>query len=120
MEILRKDQLESSLSEEKRLIQDGRLKDPNPLDTSNNFNTLCQACRKGDLKTCQEVVARGVNINARDLFDYTPLILVSAPDFFFLLSLLNVHCSVLHVARRLTVDMPRLVYVAIMKSYNTC
>ena len=82
MMILRKDQLEASLHEEKKLIEEGRLKDENPLDTSENFRALCEACRRGDLKTCQEIIVRGVNINARDQFDYTPLILVIAPQHF--------------------------------------
>ena len=75
--ILRKDQLEASLHEEKKLIESGALKEDSPLDLSENFQTLCEACRKGDLKTCQEAIADGANINARDQFDYTPLILVS-------------------------------------------
>lgn len=75
--ILRKDQLEASLQEEKKLIQNGRLKEDNPLDTSEPFRQLCMACRRGDLKVCQELVTAGVNINAQDAFDYTPLILVS-------------------------------------------
>lgn len=80
MAIIRKDQLEASLHKEKKLIEDGRLKDENPLDISENFSALCEACRRGDLKTCQEIVVNGVNINARDQFDYTPLILVIAPQ----------------------------------------
>lgn len=76
MDILRKYQLEASLDEEKKLIKDGRLKDDNPLDDSENFDEFCKACRRGDLKSCQEIIAEGVNINARDRFDYTPLILV--------------------------------------------
>ena len=79
MEIIRKDQLEASLHKEKKLIEDGRLKDENPLDISEKFSALCEACRRGDLKTCRETVVDGVNINARDQFDYTPLILVIAP-----------------------------------------
>jgi ankyrin repeat/BTB/POZ domain-containing protein 1 len=93
-EVLRKDQLEirynplsslqsipllttRSLREEKRLIENGILKEDNPLDNSENFRRLCEACRRGDLKICQEMINEGVNINAKDLFDYTPLILVS-------------------------------------------
>lgn len=76
--VLRKDQLEASLHEEKRLIEDGRLKEDNPLDLSEGFFKLCEACRRGDLKSCQEMITEGVNINARDRFDYTPLILVNA------------------------------------------
>lgn len=74
--ILRKDQIEASLQEEKKLIEDGKLKEDNPLDVSETFVKLCEACRRGDLKTCQEMITEGVNINARDSSDYTPLILV--------------------------------------------
>ena len=74
--ILRKDQIEASLLEENKLIKDGRLKEDNPLDVSENFRKLCEACRRGDLKVCQEMITEGANINARDKFDYTPLILV--------------------------------------------
>lgn len=76
--ILRKDQLEASLHEEKKLIENGRLKEDNPLDLSASFEKLCEACRRGDLKVCQETITEGANINARDRFDYTPLILVGA------------------------------------------
>ena len=74
--VLRKDEIEASLAEENKLIQDGKLKEDNPLDTSEAFQRLCQACRCGDLKVCQETITEGANINARDRFDYTPLILV--------------------------------------------
>ena len=66
-----------SLHEEKKLIENGVLKEDNPLDNSENFHRLCEACRRGDLKACQEMITEGANINAKDLFDYTPLILVS-------------------------------------------
>ncbi|EGC49892.1 ankyrin repeat protein [Histoplasma capsulatum var. duboisii H88] len=59
------------------MIKDGRLKEDNPLDLSQSFTELCEACRRGDMKTCQEKITEGVNINARDLFDCTPLILAS-------------------------------------------
>ncbi|KAL8925023.1 MAG: hypothetical protein Q9208_003707 [Pyrenodesmia sp. 3 TL-2023] len=75
--LLRKDQLEASLHEETKLIEDGRLKEENPLDLSEGFNKLCEACRRGDLKLCQEMITKGANINARDQFDYSPLILAS-------------------------------------------
>ncbi|OQE17982.1 hypothetical protein PENSTE_c019G05330 [Penicillium steckii] len=75
--VLRKDQLEISLHNEKKLIQEGHIKDDNPLDLSEPFRDLCSACRKGDLKVCQEKITEGVNVNARDLYDYTPLILAS-------------------------------------------
>ena len=74
--VLRKDQIEASLQAEKKLIEDGKLKEDNPLDVSETFNKLCEACRRGDLKTCQQTITDGANINARDCFDYTPLILV--------------------------------------------
>ena len=74
--LLRKDQLEARLHNEKKLIEDGLLKEDNPLDFSDDFKRLCEASRRGDLKTCQEMITAGVNINARDAFDYTPLILV--------------------------------------------
>ncbi|KAL4735759.1 hypothetical protein BDV11DRAFT_211785 [Aspergillus similis] len=75
--VLRKDQLEISLHNEKKLIQEGTIIDDNPLDLSEPFRELCEACRKGDLKVCQEKITEGVNINARDPYDYTPLILAS-------------------------------------------
>lgn len=75
-EVLRKDQLETRLHNEKKLIKEGTLKDENPLDFSEGFRQLCDACRQGDLKICQEKISEGVNINARDSYDYTPLILV--------------------------------------------
>lgn len=76
--VLRKDELEVQLKDENQLIRDGVLKDDSPLDVSDEFRKLCEACRIGDLKGCHEAIATGVNINARDLFDYTPLILVSS------------------------------------------
>ncbi|RMZ83556.1 hypothetical protein DV738_g971, partial [Chaetothyriales sp. CBS 135597] len=75
--LLRKDQLERSLYDEKKLIEEGVLKEDNPLDLTDSFRVLCEACRRGDLKTCQEKIQEGVNINAKDEFDYTPLILAS-------------------------------------------
>src|SRR5436190_24322446 len=77
--LLRKYQLEARLQNERKLIEAGKLKEDNPLDLSEYFRVLCEACRRGDLKVCQEKIIEGVNINAMDLFDYTPLILVSAP-----------------------------------------
>ncbi|KIW27280.1 uncharacterized protein PV07_07034 [Cladophialophora immunda] len=75
--LLRKDQLELSLHDEKKLIEEGILKEDNPLDFSVNFQRLCDACRRGDLKLCQEMIQEGANINAKDQYDYTPLILAS-------------------------------------------
>jgi ankyrin repeat protein len=71
-----KHQLERALYNEKKDVQSGRLKEDSPLDTSPEFSRFCEACRRGDLKTCQEQISLGININARDEYDYTPLILV--------------------------------------------
>ncbi|KAH8705609.1 ankyrin repeat and BTB/POZ domain protein [Talaromyces proteolyticus] len=87
-EVLRKDQLETRLHNEKKLISEGALKDDNPLDFSEGFRQLCDACRKGDLKVCQEKISEGVNINARDSYDYTPLILASLCGHFEVVELL--------------------------------
>ena len=76
--LLRKYQLETRLQNERKLIEAGKLKEDNPLDLSEPFRVLCEACRRGDLKVCQEKITEGANINASDLFDYTPLILVSS------------------------------------------
>jgi len=75
--VLRKDQLEKSLFEEKNLIKTGKIQEDNPLDDSPAFTRLCNACRRGDLKVCQEAIQEGVNINASDEYNYTPLILAS-------------------------------------------
>lgn len=75
--LLRKDQLEVSLHNEKKLIEEGVLKEDNPLDLSEDFRRLCEASRRGDLKICQEMIQEGANINAKDQYDYTPLILAS-------------------------------------------
>ena len=75
--VLRKDQLEKSLFDEKKLVHSGKIKEDNPLDTSPAFARLCNACRRGDLKVCQEAIQEGANINASDEYNYTPLILAS-------------------------------------------
>lgn len=74
--VVPKYELEAALHEENQAIRAGRLKEDNPLDLSDDFRLLCDACRRGDLKLCQEQLSKGANINARDQFDYTPLILV--------------------------------------------
>ena len=74
--VLGKHQIEKALHDEQRMISSGRLKEENPLDTSLDFRRFCEACRRGDLRVCQEQIGEGININARDEFDYTPLILV--------------------------------------------
>jgi ankyrin repeat/BTB/POZ domain-containing protein 1 len=76
--VIRKDELERQLKDEHELIQGGVLRDESPLDDSPEFQKLCTAARLGDLKGCQEAITSGANINARDKFDYTPLILVSS------------------------------------------
>ncbi|KAH9837479.1 BTB/POZ domain-containing protein 3 [Teratosphaeria destructans] len=75
--LLGKHQLERALYEEHKAVSSGRLKDENPLDTSAEFRRFCEACRRGDLRVCQEQIGKGININARDEYDYTPLILAS-------------------------------------------
>lgn len=75
--VVPKHELEAALHEENKAIRAGKLKEDNPLDFSEDFRLLCDACRRGDLKLCQEQLSKGVNINARDQFDYTPLILAS-------------------------------------------
>lgn len=75
--ILSKPELERALYAENQSISSGRLKDENPLDTSPLFHTFCESCRRGDLKATQEMLSAGkVDVNGRDEFDYTPLILV--------------------------------------------
>ena len=74
--VLGKHQIEKALHDERQQISAGRLKEENPLETGVEFRRFCEACRRGDLKACQEQISKGVNINARDEFDYTPLILV--------------------------------------------
>lgn len=84
MDNLRKDQLDFSFHAEKLQIENGKLKEDSPLDLSEEFSKLCLACRTGDLKSCQELITDGVNINAHDQFDYTPLILVNLTPASFL------------------------------------
>lgn len=74
--VLKKHEIEAALHAEHQAIKEGQLKEDNPLDQSEGFRQLCEACRRADLKTCQEKLQDGVNVNARDRFDYTPLILV--------------------------------------------
>ncbi|KAF8453004.1 hypothetical protein BGX38DRAFT_443388 [Terfezia claveryi] len=50
----------------------------NPVDESDAFNELCEACRRGDVKTVRQLIQfGGVNLNAVDKFDYPPLTLAS-------------------------------------------
>lgn len=77
MDVKKKHELEAALATEAQAISSGQLKEENPLDLSDDFRLFCEACRRGDEKVCQEMISKGVNINARDKYDYTPLILVS-------------------------------------------
>ncbi|EDU48295.1 ankyrin repeat and BTB POZ domain-containing protein 1 [Pyrenophora tritici-repentis] len=77
MDVKKKYEIEAALATEAQAISAGQLKEENPLDVSEDFSLFCEACRRGDLKVCQEMISTGVNINARDKFDYTPLILAS-------------------------------------------
>jgi ankyrin repeat protein len=77
MDVKKKHEIEAALANEAQQISAGQLKEENPLDFSEDFRIFCEACRRGDLKVCQELISAGVNINARDKYDYTPLILVS-------------------------------------------
>jgi hypothetical protein len=74
---IRKDELEAKIKEERELVRSGELREENPLDLSAEFEEFLQACRRGDLRRCQEMISSGVNINGKDQFDYTPLIIVS-------------------------------------------
>lgn len=74
--VLRKHELEAKLKDDVLLVQSGAIREDNPLDTSSEFEKFLEACRRGDLKTCQELISEGININAKDSFDYTPLIIV--------------------------------------------
>lgn len=79
-DVKKKYELEAALATEAQAISSGQLKEENPLDLSDDFRLFCEACRRGDLKVCQEMISQGVNLNARDKYDYTPLILVSLRD----------------------------------------
>ncbi|KAI1449236.1 hypothetical protein F5Y02DRAFT_373703 [Annulohypoxylon stygium] len=86
--VLRKDELEAKLKDDLELVRSGVLRDDNPLDTSKEFNELLEACRRGDLKRTQELISAGVNINGKDRFDYTPLIVASLCGHYELVELL--------------------------------
>ena len=76
--VLRKYDLEAKLKDDHQLISSGVLRNEHPLDTSDDFRQFIHACRLGDLKRCQELISAGVQINGKDEFDYTPLIIVSS------------------------------------------
>ncbi|KAL2150323.1 hypothetical protein VTH82DRAFT_7999 [Thermothelomyces myriococcoides] len=85
---IRKYELEAKLKDDNQLIRTGVLRNDHPLDTSDEFQEFLQACRRGDLKRCQELISAGVNINAKDQFDYTPLVIASLCGHFELVQLL--------------------------------
>ena len=78
---IRKFELEAKLKDETQLIRTGVLRNEHPLDTSEQVAEFLLACRRGDLKSCQELITAGVNINAKDQYDYTPLVVVSCHLF---------------------------------------
>ena len=86
--VLKKHELEGTLAEENLMIKAGKLRDENPLDTSEQFQDFLLACRHGDLRKCQELINLGVNINGKDKFDYTPLIIASLCGHYELVRLL--------------------------------
>ncbi|KAI8961816.1 hypothetical protein F5Y11DRAFT_216331 [Daldinia sp. FL1419] len=86
--VLRKHELEAKLKDDIELVRSGVLRDENPLDLSTEFSELLQACRRGDLKRTQELISAGVNINGKDRFDYTPLIIASLCGHYELVELL--------------------------------
>ncbi|KAF2447145.1 hypothetical protein P171DRAFT_453440 [Karstenula rhodostoma CBS 690.94] len=88
MDTKKKFELERALATESQAVSAGKLKDDNPLDTTETFRQFCEACRRGDLKVCQEMIQAGVNVNARDRHDYTPLILASLCGHYEVIQLL--------------------------------
>ncbi|KAF2635003.1 hypothetical protein P280DRAFT_462375 [Massarina eburnea CBS 473.64] len=88
MDVKRKHEIEAALASEAQAVSSGRLKEDSPLDTSVAFLDFCEACRRGDLKAAQELLQAGVNVNARDQHDYTPLILASLCGHYEVIQLL--------------------------------
>ncbi|KAI0487236.1 BTB/POZ domain-containing protein [Xylaria cf. heliscus] len=86
--VIRKYELEAKLKHDLELVQSGVLREENPLDSSEEFNDLLEACRRGDLKRTQELISAGVNLNGKDKFDYTPLIIASLCGHYELVELL--------------------------------
>ncbi|KAK0718866.1 hypothetical protein B0T21DRAFT_386538 [Apiosordaria backusii] len=86
--VLRKFELEAKLKDDNQLIQTGVLRNEHPFDTSPEFHDFLMACRRGDLKRCQELISEGVNINGKDAYDYTPLIIASLCGHYELVQLL--------------------------------
>jgi hypothetical protein len=115
MDVKKKHEIEAALAQESHQISTGQLKEENPLDLSENFHRFCEACRRNDLKVCQEMISAGVNINARDKFDYTPLILVSSLCDSSPYDRLSP--AAFHDSNR---SMTRLAYAGTTRSYACC
>ncbi|KAK3215198.1 hypothetical protein GRF29_19g2558151 [Pseudopithomyces chartarum] len=88
MDTKKKFEIQKALASENQAVSSGALKEDNPLDTTETFRQFCEACRRGDLKVCQEMIQAGVNVNARDRHDYTPLILASLCGHYEVIQLL--------------------------------
>ncbi|KAK4151322.1 hypothetical protein C8A00DRAFT_36020 [Chaetomidium leptoderma] len=85
---IRKFELETKLKNDNQLIRTGALRNEHPMDSSSEFLDFLQACRRGDLKQCQQLITAGVNINAKDEYDYTPLVVASLCGHYELVRLL--------------------------------
>ncbi|KAK3939423.1 hypothetical protein QBC46DRAFT_315808 [Diplogelasinospora grovesii] len=86
--VLPKYELEAKLKDDKELIRSGVLRNEHPLDPSSEFEEFIEACRRNDIKRCQELMSAGVNINGKDQFDYTPLVIASLCGHYVLVKLL--------------------------------
>ncbi|KAI0021343.1 BTB/POZ domain-containing protein [Xylariomycetidae sp. FL0641] len=107
---LGKFELEQKLKQDIELVKTGVLRDENPLDLSEEFDELQQACRRGDLKRVQQLISAGVNVNGKDRFDYTPLIIASLCGHYELVELL-LECGA--SAERDTFQGERCIYNAL-------
>ncbi|KAI0839605.1 hypothetical protein F5Y06DRAFT_295629 [Hypoxylon sp. FL0890] len=114
--VLRKHELEAKLKDDLELVRSGVLRDENPLDLSEEFNELLEACRRGDLKRTQELISAGVNINGKDRFDYTPLIVASLCGHYQLVELLLESGA---LAERDTFQGERCIYNALNDKIRT-
>ncbi|OTA94530.1 hypothetical protein M434DRAFT_394581 [Hypoxylon sp. CO27-5] len=114
--VLRKHELEAKLKDDMELVKSGVLRDENPLDLSEEFDELLEACRRGDLKRTQELISAGVNINGKDRFDYTPLIVASLCGHYELVELLLESGA---LAERDTFQGERCIYNALNDKIRT-
>ncbi|KAL2757691.1 hypothetical protein ACRALDRAFT_1079819 [Sodiomyces alcalophilus JCM 7366] len=114
--VLHKGQLGEQFHAEHQLIKSGVLRDENPLDQSDAFNDFILACRRGDLGKCQEMISAGVNINGKDEFDYTPLIVASLCGHYELAQLLLESGA---LAERNTFQGERCIYNALNDRIRT-